>query len=222
MSRTPILLLVLGFVSLVVACVGDETDSANDDMVSTFDVSEDCQSYLKCMSIADAKNVRLYEATYGEGGECWSGSSSVALGCTQTCQVSLKAAFIEHPEVEECWLDGSPDMRLVFGTRPNWDWENGQGCNWTFDVQTRFYPQASAVDFSMFFEFFDGSVGNWSSRHECTQTGWTFTCAPYDNSGVETFTFSGVFKDAFESGRLQLDVSWAEGSATCTWTGAPS
>ncbi len=198
-----------------------DCEDADTGTPSSRDVSGDCLAYLECMAVVDPDNAALYQATYGEGGECWTTTAAAALACTQACQAGLQAAHIADPGVEACWTGDTPDMLLVFGATETWTWTESRECEPLDRTTTRFSATTSGPEFAMEFDTLLWGDWEWESDHECTEVGWTFACLPFDNYGMETWTFSGTFADRFESGALELVVTSDDGDLTCSWTGEP-
>jgi hypothetical protein len=171
------------------------------------------------MAVVDAANYGLYESVYAEDGDCWVDASS-ALACTQACQAGLLAASTAAPTLEACWVDGNPDMRLVFPEPRFWNWTPSGSCDLDVGaVSSKFQATTIASEFETILRFSDYG---YLPTTRCTESGWNFVCETIDFY-YEFIDLSGAFQDEFRSGSLTIDYSNDMGDSTsCSYTGRPN
>jgi hypothetical protein len=172
-------------------------------------------AYVACEAVVDAENQALYEGTYGEGADCWQDDAK-ALACTKECQAGLQAATAQDPTVSACWIDGQPDMRLIFPTAQDWALvlTNDGRCS---SPRTMTFSSGSTADYLGIYED-ETSIHDW----QCTETGLDWTCPPAGDGDVVSWT--GSFEDGFRAGTMRITVAYPSTTTPSTDTGpsAPS
>jgi hypothetical protein len=165
------------------------------------------------MAERDADNADEYEATYGDGAECWSGEAAAALACTEQCQAGLEEASIDDPGEPACWSSDLPDARNLFTAYPVWAYICTTDL--CYNLTASFAATTSGQAFSMSLLW----TSDFSIATQCViARDLSFECNP-TSSSEHDYDFSGAFSTAFSESTLD---ETRDGEHNCSYEGVPS
>lgn len=146
-------MLMLPFLPLAfTGCVGGT--AADSGAADSWEQSPDCDLLVSCAEAVDPDNAELYAKVYGEDGECWTGTATQALHCTQACQTGLASLAVQAPTESACWPNNKPSAATVFSVNNIWRFheENGE----CYDLAATFVPSAKGPTFALSIVFTSG------------------------------------------------------------------
>jgi hypothetical protein len=155
---------------LLLACTGapkpGDTAGSDDSSPAGPTSSDECDTYVACAAAVDA-DAATVEATYAEGGTCWS-DPSTADGCTAACEAGTDALLDANPEEPAC--GGAP---MCPGDDGPWTMQVDSTCSGKTDTElsgTMVCIDGTEDTFTWDLPFFSGFV------LQCSATGLDFTC----------------------------------------------
>lgn len=222
--RPAVVLLLIAAASL--ACAGGK-DEEDDD---TGSIAQDpaCAAYLECLTAVAPEAVGEALETYGEGGTCWT-TTSTAEACAEACGSALDTVAEAYPDEPACGgasgADGLDGTHWIFTAE---EVDNTCGYDWGVvevegDVEATGGDGFELVGTVIAHDLAESREAIFDTTLSCTLTDRSFTCDPVEIEAIGAYTsvveLSGTFGAGFTTAEATAsNTSRSDGAVDCEAT----